>query len=284
MSTDEQLGQQIADAIAYLELPDIDVSERVLRTIELDPLGHDNGDSGQRSPSRTGASEGRWWPRVAAAAVIAAIAVLAIEPARTTVARWLGIGATGVEIDPSLDVDSLPTPDRGADGDVDQLDDDANGEPAIDVDSLVDSQLGPPDAFTWSDAGVAVLSWHTRDGWPALDDRADGADSEDGATAIELSVRPTGGEPALKIATADDQVQQVAIPAGDDPVAALWLGADHALVTSPGVAPTRAARVLLWEVDGYQFRLESNGTLDDVIVFASSIDAASLAAALSERT
>lgn len=240
------LETQFIDAIEDLDLPDLDVSAAVLNEIPA------------AVPTR-GTSTG-WLLRAAAIVVLACAALIVIvEPARTAVARWLGIGATNIEIDPNVRPDAAPPP---------------NTVVGAETDSAVWNPiplLGQPISVSTAGTGTTTYSWAAGDGWVSFTDDGVG---------VSLSVRPVTGAPSLKIASGEGDVHPVEIVTEPSTTLGLWVGADHLLVSEPDAPAVRAARVLLWEQEGRQFRLESNGDLDDVVALAESIDIARLVAVL----
>lgn len=240
------LEAQFIDAIEDLDLPDLDVSAAVLNEIPA-------------TVPRRGASTG-WLLRAAAIVLLAcASLIVAVEPARTAVARWLGIGATTVEIDPAVQPDAAPPP---------------NSVVGAEVDSTLWNPiplLGQPISVSTAGDGSAAYFWAAGDDWAGFTDDGVG---------VSLSVRPVVGAPSLKIASSEGDVQPVEIGTGASMIFGLWVGADHLLVSEPDAPGVRAARVLLWEQEGRQLRLESNGDLDDVVALAESVDVARLVAVL----
>ena len=238
------LETQFVDAIEDLDLPDLDVSAAVLDEI---PTAVPTG----------GASTG-WVLRAAAIVVLAcATLIVVVEPARTAVARWLGIGATTVEIDPDVQPGAAPPPSMAIGAETDSAV--WNPIPLLDQ----------PISVSTAGAGTAMYFWAAGDGWVSFTDDGIG---------VSLSVRPVAGAPSLKIASGEEDVRPVEIGTEASMIFGLWVGADYLLVSEPDAPALRAARVLLWEREGRQFRLESNGDLDDVVELAESIDVARLVA------
>lgn len=240
------LETQFIDAIEDLDLPDVDVSAAVLNEITA------------TVPTR-GASTG-WLLRAAAIVVLASAAlIVVVEPTRTVVARWLGIGATTVEIDPNVQPETAPPPNIVVGAETDS----AMWNPI--------PLLGQPTSVSTSGTGTSTYFWAAGGGWASFTDDGVG---------VSLSVRGVAGAPSLKIASGEEDVQHVEIDTETSTIFGLWVGADHLLVSEPDAPAVRAARVLLWEQEGRQFRLESNGDLGDVVALAESIDVATLVAAL----
>jgi hypothetical protein len=175
-------------------------------------------------------------PLIAVAVVLLAVVGVALSPAPAAVARWLGIGDTNVVIDDEANV---------AQG---RLDDDARRAEGDDLAVVVGSPLlsDTPETLVPPEGGLLFV-------W--------------GEPALSLWVRPLGAIETVKRPTSDAAVEWVE-DVGDD--RALWIGADHPLVTA--VREVGAERVLLWTAGGYELRLESGLTKEEAVRIARSIE------------
>jgi hypothetical protein len=185
-------------------------------------------------PERAGRHASPWPRRLAVAAVVlvvALVATLAVAPAREAVARWLGIGSTRIERVPDGTVPAdLPTITGGLSPATEE-----EAERALGGALPVVEGLGRPEATFVSPEGGVILVW------------------PEGETT--LWVRNPDFEPATfvkKLVDAGEPAELIA-GVGDE---ALLVEGTHILET-----PHRrlsAGTVLLWVDDGREYRLESN--------------------------
>jgi hypothetical protein len=175
----------------------------------------------------------RWPLLVAAAIVLVVIAIVAIAPARETVARWFGVT---IERD-----DGATARGSFADG-VAAIDvDDGLDRAGLDATAFDGTPLGRPDAAGIPPEGGVLLAWR------------------DGATT--LWVRPGDDDVMVVKKLIGSQQAELIDDVGDY---AVLIDGDHVLDT-----PARrvaAGRVLWWLGDGRQWRLESD--LDAATVLA----------------
>ncbi len=242
MTTDRD---RFVAALDELELPDADLVQAVL----ADVAGARAQPAWRPLAPRLGLAFG-------VVLLCLAAVLLLVEPARSAVADWLGIGATKVEVVP-------PTAPTGDSSD-EPLEPSAEalGEPSrAAVDPI--PRLGPPAGVF--DGPVARGRSYT---WPA-----DEAHPGLGGTGVGLvlSVRSTEGELDAKRVAGDTGVEIVTIEYEGAPTTALWIDGAHELVAAGATRPVLAERVLLWEADGVQFRLELDGGLAAVRPIAAAV-------------
>jgi hypothetical protein len=167
----------------------------------------------------------RWPLLVAAAVVLVVIGVVAIAPARDTVARWFGV---------SIERDDGATARGSFADDVTAIDvDDAIARTGLTPAAFDATSLGRPDAAGIPPEGGVLLAW--RDGATTLWVRS----GEDDVVVVKKLVGSGGSELIEDL--------------GDY---AILIDDDHVLDT-----PARrvaAGRVLWWLDDGRQWRLESD--------------------------
>jgi hypothetical protein len=174
---------------------------------------------------RPAARHRRRWPLlVAAAIVLLAIGVVAITPARETVARWFGV---------HIERDDGATAHGSFVDDVVAIDvDDAIVRAGLAAAALEQTPLGRPDAAGIPPEGGILLAW--RDGTTTLWVRP----GDDDVVVVKKLIGARGSEMVADL--------------GDY---AVLIEGDHVLAT-----PARrvaAGRVLWWLDDGRQWRLES---------------------------
>ena len=194
----------------------------------------------------------------AAAAVVVAVAlVVVIEPARTAVADWLGIGGTRIEVtDSTLVLDGLPpvVETLGAEVTAAEAADHLGRAPSL------PTALGDPDL--WLVAGArATAAWVPAGDLPEI--------RETGIGAL-LSQGPPD-DPALgslKQAGPDALVQPVQVGAASG----FWIEGDHLRTARDGRSAV-AANVLLWVDGGVEYRLESSLDLGAATAIAESVGA-----------
>ena len=182
------------------------------------------GDEGL-AIARPSARHRRRWPLlVAAAIVLLAIGVVAIAPARESVARWFGV---------RIERDDGATARGSFSDDVVSIDvDDAMVRTGLDASTFDETPLGRPDAAGIPPEGGVLLAWR------------------DGATT--LWVRPGEDDIVVVKKLIGSQGYEMVDGLGDY---AVLIDGPHVLDT-----PARrvaAGRVLWWLDDGRQWRLES---------------------------
>ena len=248
------LEEQFAATIDELDLPDVDLVAAVVTAVVEPPAG-------VRRPRRLA---------IAAAIVVAVVALtLAVEPAREAVADWLGLGSTRGEIVPTGELsDGLPAnaeTEPGAPAAGDAADD--QSAPEVSNHSEVRNpipELGPPTAV--ADVSVARGRRFT---WPAGAGLAPLAGSDVGAI---LSVRVAEGELDLKRLLGDPELEFLTIALDGAELPALWIGSEHEYVAAGTDDPVLADRVLIWVVDGLQYRLEADLPLDEMTALAGATE------------
>ena len=248
------LEERFAATIDELELPEADLVTAVMtRVVE---------------PRRT-APRPRRLAIVGVVAVIVIGLTLAIEPAREAVANRLGLGATKVEVIPTGELSSgLPSnattaPDSSSStaGDVTST---ANADAPDPLASDPIHELGPPSGF--DDAGLGRGRRFTWPAGPRLDPLGD---SDVGAI---LSVRIAEGELDLKRLLGDAELEFVLLDIGSVPINAMWIGAEHEYIAAGSEGPVLSDKVLIWVVDGLQYRLEANLPRDEMIELAEGTE------------
>ena len=227
--TSARMDDALTALADVLDVPDADA---------LAPFTPDLPDTPEPAAAAPRAMPQRWRRvavLVAAAAVVLAVLVVAIPPARDTVARWFGVRverddgapATGSFTD---DVAPLPV-------------DDALTAAGLDAAALDAAGLGRPAAAAVPPEGGVLLAW------------------DDGATT--LWVRPGDDDVVVVKQVGDDAATGYVAGLGDY---AVRFDGNHALDT-----PWRrvaAGRVLWWLDDGRQWRLESD--LDATAMLAAA--------------
>lgn len=188
------------------------------------------------------------WVGVAVAAVIAAT-VLAVAPLRHTVADWLGIGSTAIEIDPTAasTISSLPSITL----DLTRIDR-AGAEATLGValPSFEGTELGAPQGFALMPEGGVLVVWSDR-------------------TTLwihRLSI-PTDVL-FTKMVAAGSMVQRVD-DLGDD---ALAVSGEHVLRTPHRTVA--AATTVLWRQRELEYRLDADRDVDALIDLARALAAA----------
>ena len=199
------------------------------------------------APRPTGVWETPRLRLVAALLILVIAASLVITPVRRTVADWLGIGNTDVEVDPSAAgaAGSLPSVAVGLDPVTDDEAETLVGEPLPLLDA---TDLGSPSGLArMPEGGVLVV-------WP---------------DATTLWIRHADGEPGQwmqKVLSTVDQAVRVD-DLGDE---ALAITGDHVLLT-----PHRrlsAGNVVLWLSGDLELRLEGDRPIPELIALARAID------------
>lgn len=256
------LEDRFVRAIEDLDLPEVDLVDAVLAEVAARPAGRERrGFRPFARPARPWSAPPRLAWALAAALLVATAAVLFVEPARTTVANWFGIGATRVDTDPAVPpvtTDSAPTGSDPAPAPATA----ALGTP-VEITADPIPLLGPPTAAY--DRPVARGRAYT---WPADGDRPALPGSDIGTL---LSVRSVDGPIDVKTVLHDD-VRVVVVDVDGVPVPALWLDGTHELLAAGAAEPVLAERVLLWQVGGVQYRLESELELTEALRLAAAVE------------
>lgn len=244
------LEERFVAAVEALDRPDRDLVEPVLSGIDQLPVPVAVERSRPRgAPARR---RSRVITAVAAVTVLVAAVVL-VPPAREAVARWLGIGATRVVIEPGAGGTvkrTVPGP-VAPPGAVSDLDD-----------QVVIPSLGTPASVVDGPGRTRTYRWPAGEGVPALGD---------GSVGVQLTVRPGDGEVVTKRVDPAVEIVFVEIPRRSAPTLALWIGAEHER-EAPGGAPELAQRVLVWVDDGVEYRLEADLDLAAVLALAAEIE------------
>lgn len=170
---------------------------------------------------------------------------LVVTPTREAIAGWLGIGTTRIERVPDPPEADLPPllssiEPATADEMTERL-----GVPLPDVD---DTELGTPDVAGYAPFGGVLYGW------------------DDHGTSLRVIAIEQDFEVSTKYGQVDTRVE----PVPD-------LGDGGVLVDAPHVLETEgrryaAARVILWEDDDLEYRLESDADLDTLLAIAHAID------------
>ena len=252
------LQSDFVETIDAVELPEGDLVPGVLRTIGDAP------PTGQRRFLR-------WMPTglrfekpplaIAIAAVVAlGLVVVVLQPARSAVADWLGIGATGIE--PLPKTDNLGQPATTLEASASQL-----GETIPDAIAQPIPRLGAPIEIL--DDGAAgdrrrSFAWTTNDEFPELGDSGFG---------VVLTIRSTSGQLDWKSVGAEVEVESVDVVFGGQTTTGLWIPGSHHLLR-PQRLPVQAERVLLWvgPQGQVQYRLETNASKEAVLALAQDVD------------
>lgn len=170
---------------------------------------------------------------VAAAAILVTFIIVVGTPVRESVADWLGIGATSIQVVPGdhADTEDLPALDDDLRAVTPRAAGDELGAP---LPTTARTRLGAPDRMVIPPEGGVVFAW------------------AQGRTT--LWVRPT---------EADDAVFQKSITTADRVVAVDNLGEEALLITGDHLLITphrrlRARATLVWLADDLEYRLESD--------------------------
>lgn len=243
----DPLGTALAAIADEIDVPDTDLVP-LLRD-EIDELVNvETRRPVQRR--RTGRSAGihRRGLLVAAAVVVAFTVVVVYEPSRDAVAGWLGLGGTTVEY---RGPGALPVP--GYD----------NIELGVPIELTTADRtpiptLGPA-ADAYQGPGTTSLVWVAGASLPELSDTGLG---------VILTRRPAGnGLLTTKLVADSDPVESVDVGG----VSGLWIPGDHVLLEASGRTAS-ARRVLLWAAGDWEYRLETNLELDEVLDLAEQVD------------
>ncbi len=223
-----KLSNAFADAIDHIEVPERDLVESVLDEIGGTHAGHR-----------------RLMLALAAAVVVVVGFVVVAEPARTAVADWLGIGATGVERVPALNEGESGSPPVSL------------GDP-VDLGAGLDPlpSLGLPEAVFDEPSGVGRGRHYS---WPTA--------------GVVLSVRTTDGPQDWKSVAADQSVELVTVRFERGSTPGLWIPARHELARAGRDEVVTAERVLLWvgPANGVQYRLETDRGLSVALDLAAEV-------------
>jgi hypothetical protein len=207
-----------------------------------------------------------WRPRLAwVAGVLALVLVVLLVPsARQAVANLLEVAGIRIEFG---DTPSLSPPSELAPG---QLVDKAAADEAVDFSILRPAVLEPPGSvyLLQADVGTQVfLAWAASDRLPEV------GDSGIGLLLAEFRA-DLDEEFFTKIVAEGTTVDRVTVNGAP----AFWLaGAPHVFMFQTGPREhtedgTRlTGHVLVWEVDGITYRLESNLRLDESLLIAESL-------------
>ncbi len=232
MNDDTDLGARLAGLVGDLDLPSVDLRDAVLADVST----HDPTSHRTRR-------------LVLVAAAVAAIAIgvtLSFGSSREAVASWLGIGSTSVRLVPDEELPAGGPRSWGPEVPVP-----SGGSPL--------PNLGEPDAVFRDDRGVTTFAWQAGDDLPAMGDTGWGA---------ALSVGLRGGSAGdIKLLAQDERVEFVDVGGSTG----LWIPGDH-IVVVPGQPPAIAHRVLLWVLDGTEYRLETELPEASALGLAAEVD------------
>lgn len=255
-----KLEHDFVAALDELAPSTADVAEPVLarlRAQSASPANRQRALGGR--PDRQRTSRGI---ALAAAAVVFFLGVIfVVSPASEVVARWLGIGATEIVVVPEDSSPSADSPATVAPFEAPRASISFEGLTTTTLDPI--PRLGPPIGIL--DVGVARSRSYV---W-----LPDGGHAEIGATGLGviLTARSVDGDAALKRVGGGVGVEFVQIESDRGAVPALWIDGTHEYVADPSSAPVLAERVLVWEVDGVQYRIESSLDLDRVLDLAADV-------------
>lgn len=236
------LEQRFVDAVDELQLPDTDLVAAVTATIEPESVT-------AKTPRR------RWLIGVIAACVVAASVLFAPLQA---VAQWLGIGATAIVVEPSVD---------GSD----EL---SSASPLLGVETLggvpADAALNPLPEFGEPSAVRDHLAVRGRSYvWAASAEIPPIGQSQIG---IILYIRPVEGPAEGKNVVQGIVFETVPIDTPGGAVPGLWIDDEHLSTRAGSEQPVVADRVLLWVVDDIQYRLEADVGLPAMVEIAESFE------------
>ncbi|MEM7140322.1 MAG: hypothetical protein AAF548_04755 [Actinomycetota bacterium] len=229
--TTESLEARLRDLRERIEPTDVDIR------LDLDP-------DRRRA---TGSA-----PIVRAAAIVIIVvfaAVLAIAPARTAVADWLGIGSTAVTIDAELPATSGPEPPAApTDDPAETVASDASAALGVIISLPLDAELGDPTGWEIRDRGdfeELVVEW----------------------PAVRLTAWPADVGAILRKVTTNEPVRDARLDTDGEP--ALWITGPHVRIV--GVDAISEDATLLWIRDGVEYRLSGvDLTLDRAIEIAAT--------------
>jgi hypothetical protein len=201
-----------------------------------------------------------------AASLVVVVTVIAVTPARDAVARWFGIGSTQIEIVPTT------APGQDAAGTSAAEPGEANINTVVgatDVLEIVQSNADPIPALGLPETAFDGSAGRGRSYvWAATDDLLALPGSDLG---LVLSVRLTDGVLDGKRVVVDVAIENVLIGSPTGPIRAIWIAGSHDYLAAGTERAVTAERVLLWEVDGLQYRLESRLTLDASVELAQLV-------------
>ncbi len=254
--TARSLEERFRAAVDAIERPGGDMVGPVLAAI--------GDDVPEPAPPAGWPGRPRWrlWPsggpvRAWAMAAIVAVVVVTVVvagPARQSVARWLGIGATRVVVEPGP-APSPPPSLGGATAPPPPV------PPAV-VTSDVIASLGPPIEVVDGPGRSRTYRWPATGDLPALAGTTVGA---------QLTARLAEGEVVTKRVEPGVEIVFVELPGRADPVLALWIGGAHWREASSG-GPELAQQVLVWVDGGIEYRLEIDAGLDEALALAGEVE------------
>jgi hypothetical protein len=272
------LRNRIAEAIAELELELAEDSRRPAAGGDMAARVVDELRAGERTrPTGVGAGLFNWaaglrrptpGPAIAVAVCLAAGLLVAIEPARTAMADFLGFGATRIEhreqpelgpTDSRLEKPSTSeTPEIG-----DQQDRGSSDVPSgtVAAPNPIPS-LGLPRIEDGSTGMRRRFIWQADDDLPALGD---------GGPGLVLEVRLLAGPPDLKTLAAVPATEFLTIDVESGPAPALWIPTFHRRQLDEMESATSAGPTLLWTVGDLQFRLEADIDRDRATALAAQV-------------
>lgn len=228
------LERKLTDLGADL-LPDIDVWPAVRKRLPERPV-----------------RRRRLVPALASVALML-VALSFVEPVRSTVAAWFGIGRTTVEIFPGLDP-GLRTSVVGEPITAERALEALGRQPRL------PSDLAEPDAWFERPDGTVVAVWAPTGEMPEIGTSGAGL-------LLSEAALVDAGQSVKAIGLIDgSHFTEV----GD--VAGLWIAGPHVLIPPSG-DPESVGNVLLWVVDGIEFRLESALPLPAAAAIAESVSA-----------
>lgn len=180
--------------------------------------------------------------------LVLAVVAVTVAPVRRTVADWLGIGSTQIDIEPTTSIAPLPSIAAG----LPRLDEaTAAAKVGVDLTGLGARALGAPAEFADMPEGGVLVIW--RDG---------------SSLWIHLRTGPEPHELLHKLVSNGEDVHEVD-GLGDD---ALVVSGTHMLETPHRTVA--ATTVVLWLSGDLELRLESDRDPSALIELARQLDAA----------
>ena len=223
--------------------------EQTLVEMELDTPDIDVWPAVSSRLTRRRSTRVRLMPALAGIAVVV-LALMFVDPIRTTVQAWFGLGSTTVRVDEGL----APGTRIGLVGEVVGA---SVAEAELGDLFVWPVALGEPDAWMSSPSGEVVAVWQPSADLPEI--------GESGLGAL-FSVNLDGGISIKEVAASGDaRFVDVGATTG------LWIVGPHVRIPPSG-DPESVGSVLLW-IDGLgnEFRLELEAGLDRAVEVAESV-------------
>lgn len=188
-----------------------------------------------------------------AAVLVVVLALAFVEPVRSTVSAWFGLGRTSVEIDPDL-APGLRSAVVGEPVTQDRAVELLGRQPRLPAD------LPEPDGWFERPDGTVVAVWAPTADWPEI------GTSGAGLLLSEAALVDAGQSVKVIGLVEGSHFTEV----GD--VAGLWIAGPHVLIPPSG-DPESTGNVLIWVVDGIEFRLESTLAERAAVAIAKTVSA-----------